>query len=313
MVMKASNPPRTLRLVDTMRAHLSDRALSVLESLDMRRDLSQTVAPKKLREMLIARRWPVNESALKIEGLAGGLEVAPNVYLGPYAAIRESDEQRARTAREAPEVLKSYEHLREKPDASYSLVRPHDDHVVYVAEDGAIGLANIVHLDEDKVTANLADSFVQYIEVAALARDSMLWPFDGTDPLRWHRIWLDSPVGAAIAAGIGGASFEPGTGIACSTWVRDGLHVVERRSAHFFNDTTIGTPDTPDAVAAVRVALSAHDDLLWVAPAGTVSGAMLATVPRCGRGGGAGFDVFAWGQPRGYFPRRRRTDLRWPA
>ena len=77
----------------------------------------------------------------------------------------------------------------------------------------------------------------------------------------------------------------------------------------FFNDTTIGTPEVAESIDAIRTVLPIHGDLLWIAPSGTVSS---ATLPHCARGGGAGFEVFAWGQPQGYSPRKRRPDFRWP-
>lgn len=307
-----SRPPRPLRLVDTMRGQLSDRALAILGALDLRRDPHWTVAAEPLREMWAARSWPVNESALEIEQLAGGLEVAPGVYFGPYAMTRAADEERARTARKAPQVLKSQEHLNIKRDASYSLVRPCDQHLLYVTATGEISMERIVQLDEDVATAILADSFIQYIEVAVLVRDSMFLPFDGTDPLGWHRLWLDRPVGAAMAGATGAAPFEPATGSACSSWVRDALHVVERRCAPFFNDTTIGTPEVAEAIEAIRLVLPIHRDVLWISPTSTVTAATLATLPHCARGGGAGFEVFVWGQPQGYLPRKRRPDFRLP-
>ena len=87
---------------------------------------------------------------------------------------------------------------------------------------------------------------------------------------------------------------------------------MERRSVHFYNDTTIGMPEAYDALEVVGVALRHSRDLVWIAPAGTVSSAMLANLPRYGRGGGAGCEIFLWGQPQGYFPREYRADLRWP-
>jgi hypothetical protein len=62
----------------------------------------------------------------------------------------------------------------------------------------------------------------------------------------------------------------------------------------------------------VHAALNQHGDLVWIAPTGAVSRAIISKLPRCARASGGGCEIFAWGQPCGYWPRMYRPDLRWP-
>lgn len=258
-----------------------------------------------MREIFGRLRWPENESVIKIESLAGGLQVGPQRYLGAGSTLRNIDAAMATRAEWVRHVSWSLERSGCFPIVGQA------QHSVFVTPKGSL-LFKYYEDDEPSSEEVLFDDFLQYLEVAILVRDSMLWHFDGTDPLNWHRVWLDKPLGVPIAAGLAATPFEPATGTRCSAWVRGTLHVVERRSAHFFNDTTIGTPEVAEALQAVRTTLGHHRDLVWIAPAGTVSEAMLGNLPRCARAGGGGCDVLSWGQPHGYLPREYRPNFRWP-
>jgi hypothetical protein len=333
---KHSKKHRT-RLVNSMREVLSDQALSVFESLGLHRDLAHTVPPDQLRKMFENKRHPLNDTAIRAEELMGGLEVHPGIFFGIYAQTQPQSNQGRDVWRDKPMhfiggqgmytglYYGSHAQARESQARTRGETTSHDTadavrwevlsgmgHDVYLSGAGRVGLSNIVYIDEGRFFEDIWDSIIHYCEVAALVRDSMLFWFDGLDPLRWHRVWVDSPVGATLAEELGVPPFEPGSGSKCCSWVGETLHVVERRSIHFFNDTTVGTPDADEAATAVHAALNQHGDLVWIAPTGAVSRAIISKLPRCARASGGGCEIFAWGQPCGYWPRMYRPDLRWP-
>lgn len=299
-----------MALGDTLRGHISARGLAALQRMEAKRDKLYTGSPAELRDMMRARGWPVNEHAIALEGLAGGLETGAGRHLGALAPLRYFDA----AVRADPEFAR-HEPFRNQRNGAY-LIGGQGKHGIYVLADGSIQFERdgdfCVDGDEDGRAEVVFDSFLQLIEVAALTRDSVLWAFDGTDPIGWHRVWLDRPLGEPIAEALGAAPFDAATGSHCAAWLTDSCHVVERRSEHFFNDTTIGTPDPIEATEAVRIALEQTRDLVWIAPRGTVTRAVLHRLPTCGHGGGAGIDIYAWGQPSGYWPRQYDPQIHWP-
>jgi len=307
---------RSLLLADSLRDRLSDYAVGILTTLDIRRDPDWTAPRDTLRAILENRGVGAPPAVLDIEEAVAGAELNPGQYVGVFAAIRSRE--RRPPLRKTEHAYVSGEGIRLQPKAFLR----YEDKTLYplsAGQDpewsaGEKGRVYFENRDDDYgYTSPAFDSIDQLIETVALMEHPLFPPEEGR--LFQHYVRLDAPCCAQMASLLGAEPFDAATGEHSTAWRSDDLWILERRFRGFAEDTLIGTASAEIALQAVREGLKGcSKDIEWKSP---LQGALPAPeangLPRFTREAKNGRERHVWGSPRAYdfdFKRAHATGLR---